>query len=174
VGCRHRAARLVTTGPAAGAVDETLVSQILGELTRTAAAPMSVPGVDFNDGNLQGYAARSLAPLAVYAPDAVLPAIVGALGPTGALVAEALTAALAGAFPGPVGHTGVPFTDLSKGRQDILRFIVERGPWGQYGAPIEGCLRELGLPDDEPALCAYTQSTTDIPSSCSPGTARQL
>ncbi|MER5893843.1 hypothetical protein [Streptomyces sp. NPDC001876] len=63
-------ARLVTTGPALGPGDDGLVAQILGELTRAAAAPMSVPGVDFNDGNLRGYAARSLAPLAPHArPD---------------------------------------------------------------------------------------------------------
>ncbi|MFJ9100805.1 hypothetical protein ACIRJM_20340 [Streptomyces sp. NPDC102405] len=166
-------ARLVTTGADTGPVDEDLVSQILRELTRTAAAPMSVPGVDFNDGNLQGYAARSLAPLAVHAPGDVLPAIVNALGPTGALVAEALTAALTGAFPSPEGHTGVPFISLSKCRQDILRFVVEHGPWGQYGAPIEQCLRELNLPDSRPALSAYTQSTTDDPSSCSPRTDRR-
>ncbi|MEU0428257.1 hypothetical protein ABZ235_32560 [Streptomyces canus] len=166
-------ARLVTTRPDVGPVGEDLVSRILAELTRTAAAPSSVPGVDFNDGNLRGYAVRSLAPLAVHVPGAVRPAIVDALGPTGAHLAKALTTALAGAFPGPAGHTDVPFTELSRCRQDLLRFIVEHGPWDQYGAPVEQCLRELGLPDNQPELCAYTRSTTDTSLSRSTGTERR-
>ncbi|MDQ0792175.1 hypothetical protein [Streptomyces sp. B1I3] len=66
-------ARLVTAGPATTLGEDGLVSQVVAELTRAAAAPMSAPGVDFNDGNLRGYAARSLALLATHAPDATCP-----------------------------------------------------------------------------------------------------
>ncbi|MFD4644732.1 hypothetical protein [Streptomyces sp. NPDC058441] len=162
-------ARLVTVGPDTSSGDDALVAQILTVLTGAAAAPMSVLGVDFNDGNLRGYAARSLAPLAVHAPDAILSVIVNAFGglpdhETRAAVTEALTAALTGAFPSAADQTGVPFIDLGAGRQHILRFVAEHGPWGQYGTPIEHRLRELGLPDNQPALCAYTQIMVDTSS----------
>lgn len=116
-----------------------------------------------NDGHLHQYAARSIAPLAVHAPGAVLPTIVDALGLSGARVAVALTAALRGAFPSPVRPVSVPFIDLSECHQEILRFVAEHGPWGEYGTPIEHCLRELGLPHSQPALCAYAQTPTGTP-----------
>ncbi|MEU2408671.1 HEAT repeat domain-containing protein [Streptomyces rubiginosohelvolus] len=58
-------ARLVTTVPGAvtGLRKDGLVPQIIEELTKAAESPALQSGAEFNDGNLRGYATRSLAPL---------------------------------------------------------------------------------------------------------------
>ncbi|MEV7643380.1 HEAT repeat domain-containing protein [Streptomyces rubiginosohelvolus] len=64
-------ARLVTTipGAATGLGRDGLVPRIIEELTSAAVSLAPQPGVKFNDGNLRGYATRSLAPLAALTLD---------------------------------------------------------------------------------------------------------
>ncbi|MFJ5073184.1 HEAT repeat domain-containing protein [Streptomyces sp. NPDC088553] len=150
-------ARVTTAGRSpAGGGDDGLVERVVDELVRAAAAPAPSPRPDFNEGNLHGYTARTLVPLADRDPDRVLAAIVDAFGgmpdrQIGALVRKALPAA----FPRAVDHTRVPFRSLGSGQQRILRAFAESGPWRHYGEWFEAALRELGLPDTQQTLCAY-------------------
>ncbi|MFD8715591.1 hypothetical protein ACFV07_34780 [Streptomyces anulatus] len=161
-------ARLLTTGSRPDASEEELIARVIGELTQVITAPPSAPDVSeavYNEGDLRGYAARALAPLAVHASHPVLPMIMDALCADTAIAAEAVTAALAGAFPGEAPPGIVPFAALNAGTQGILRCVARRGPWDQYETPVENCLRDLGLPDSPAALWEYVQPANNAPSS---------
>ncbi|WP_433400773.1 HEAT repeat domain-containing protein [Streptomyces sp. CA-146814] len=154
-------ARLLTTGRRPSAGDEGVVAMVIEELTQAITTPPTASGVPeavFNDGDLGGYAARSLAPLAVHAPRPVLPLIMDALGANTAAAAEAVTAALQNALPG-AEQPGTPFIDLGESTQHILRCVAARGPWGEHETPVENYLRTVGLPDTRPSLYAYVQLT---------------
>ncbi|KAB2587506.1 HEAT repeat domain-containing protein [Streptomyces arboris] len=154
-------ARLLTTDCRPGADDEEVVALVIEELTQAITTPPTVshmPEAVFNDGDLGGYAARALAPLAALARRPVLPVIMDALSANSAFAAEAVTAALQNALPGEGLH-GTPFTDLGESTQHILRCVAARGPWDEYETPVENCLRAVGLPDTRPRLHAYVQLT---------------
>ncbi|MFD5344674.1 HEAT repeat domain-containing protein [Streptomyces anulatus] len=161
-------ARLLTTGSRPDASEEELIARVIGELTQVITTPPSAPDVSeavYNEGDLRGYAARALAPLAVHASHPVLPMIMDALCADTAIAAEAITAALAGAFPVEAPPGIVPFAALNAGTQGILRCVARRGPWDQYETPVENCLRDLGLPDGPAALWEYVQPANNAPSS---------
>ncbi|MFJ2746228.1 HEAT repeat domain-containing protein [Streptomyces sp. NPDC087440] len=153
-------ARLLTTGSRPGAGNEEIVTLVIEELTQAITTPPTVshmPEAVFNDGDLGGYAARALAPLAAHAPRPVLPMIMDALSANSAIAAKAVTAALQNALPDE-GLPGTPlFTDLGESTQHILRCVAARGPWDEYQTPVESCLRAGGLPDTRPSLHAYVQ-----------------
>ncbi|MEU5138148.1 HEAT repeat domain-containing protein [Streptomyces californicus] len=160
-------ARLLTTGSSPDAGGEELVARVIEELTHAATTPPSAPDVPeavYNGGDLRGYAARALAPLAVHASHPVLPVIMDALSADTAVAAEAVIAALAGAFPGEAPPETVPFAALNAGTQHILRCVARRGPWDQYETPVENCLSNLRLPDNPAALSEYVHPADSTPS----------
>ncbi|MEU1226095.1 HEAT repeat domain-containing protein [Streptomyces sp. NPDC005828] len=139
--------------------DSGLFERIISVLTEAAAGPAPAVGTEFNEGNLHGYTARSLITLISHAPDTVLSAIADAFGgmpdrQIAALARPVVTVA----FSGAANYTLTPFTDLGTGQQRTLRVLAENGPWKHYGEKFELALREIGLPDTQPALCAYTHT----------------
>ncbi|MGW1107252.1 HEAT repeat domain-containing protein [Streptomyces sp. NPDC002540] len=156
-------ARLTTDVHAADAGlndDGKLVEQIIAVLTEAAAGQVPAPGTEFNEGNLHGYTARTLITLIPHAPDTVLAGITDAFGGTpNRQIAGLARPVVLAAFPDAVDHTLTSFTELGAGQQRILRVLAENGPWKHYGEKFELALRERGLPDTQPALCTYTDTT---------------
>jgi hypothetical protein len=148
--------------------DGPLTERVIAELAAFGSRPAPQPATDHHQGDLHSYTVRTLLALMplVRDPDGVLSTIARALRsidtsgfmgthPISSRAPDLLHAAFEPDNAGPAA-----FTDLSPGRQDLLRALAELLPADAYShwlleSPLQPVLTSLGLPDTGPALRAY-------------------
>ncbi|MFI6448042.1 hypothetical protein [Kitasatospora sp. NPDC050543] len=149
--------------------DSPLTERVIAELSAFGSRPTPGPATDHHHGDLHSYTVRTLLALMPLAqdPDGVLSAIARTLrlidtsGFMGTQpISDRAPDLLRAAFE-PDNGTKAAYTDLSPGRQDLLRTLADLLPADAYdhwmtGPYLQQLLAPLGVPDTGPALRSYT------------------